>query len=53
MKKWEYRVVYLEHLYKKHSITELNDLGKEGWEVVNFSLKTDSAFVLLKRPKEE
>ena len=48
MKQWEYKVELLHSI----SMTEddLNDLGEDGWELVNIYKEDGSWYAVLKRP---
>ena len=57
MTKWEYLYVIIKTDYfsNPQSVTnELNEYGKDGWELINFQiLENGSRHVAFKRPKEE
>ena len=50
MTTWEYRIIYKDRISELQ--TELNSLGKEGWEAVSMerSAYNNSATALVKRP---
>jgi len=50
MTTWEYRIIYKDRISELQ--TELNNLGKEGWEAVSMerSAYNNSATALVKRP---
>ena len=52
MQKWQYRLITLE-IARPDSEQKLNDLGGEGWEVVQvmYNWISARATILLKRPK--
>ena len=52
MTTWEYRIIYRDRISELQ--TELNTLGKEGWEAVSMerSAYNNSATALVKRPQK-
>ena len=48
MKQWEYKVEFLGSIF--NSEDDLNDLGEDGWELVNIYREDGSWYAVLKRP---
>ena len=42
MKKWEYCMRFMKK--GQEAINEINELGKQGWEIINFS-EMDSIYI--------
>lgn len=56
---WEYNKVNLSYKSSKELIQQLNEYGKDGWEVIHYSERTsdklgtsNKAIVLMKRLKK-
>ncbi len=54
--KFEYRIHHIDPTYPNPAMTGLNEMGKEGWEIISTTLiRERTIFVLLKRrlPEDE
>jgi hypothetical protein len=54
---WEYRIVHAKRRLSSAGLldglrAELNDLGQEGWELINIVESGGETFLFLKRPAE-